>query len=205
MDDVTDKTLKHLEKCLSAIPPALTPCKINIGYAASQIKTEASVGSKKTRTDSNEDLCQFCYSKADETRTKIEILSKRKCKKLGQAKKGRVAKSELQKTCHVCQRVFFKKTLPAIVRPVSASTESRQSNIRNEEVGLETGTKKKKRKKKDPNAGLIIPGKSSTAKTPTPAASCDKKVKISKEKLDRLLKLGNGNKKGGLEQFLKLT
>merc|ERR1719309_220862 len=205
MDDVTEKTLKHLEKCLSAIPPALTPCKTDIGYAANQLKTEAGGGSKKTRSDSNEDFCQFCYSKADETRTKIEILSKRKWKKLGEAKKGGVAKSELQKTCHVCQRVFFKKTLPAIDKPVSASAESQQPKLRNEAVGLETGTKKKKRKKKDPNAGLIIPGKSSTTKTPTPAASCEKKSKDLKGKVGSPFKTGKCQQEGGLEQFLKLT
>jgi len=202
MDDVTAKTLKHLEKCAKVIPENLVQCKIAVNYAARQIKTEA-FGPKKGQTDNTGEICQFCFTKVDVTRSKVEILSKKRRKRLGYVKKGEVAKSELQINCDVCKRMFFSKKLPLVARAISADEESTKAKRENNVV---TGTapKKKKRNKKDPNAGLVIPGKSPTIKTSSNEKS-EKKVKISKEKLEHLLKLGGSSKKGGLQQFLKRT
>lgn len=188
MDDTTAKTLRHLQACASVLPSSLTQCRIGVNYAAREIQAEKMDQGKS-------DFCQFCFSQIDVTKANIQIESKKKRKRL--CAKGEQVKSELQVKCNFCKKICVSKSLPlSLVKKVSPSKVQSELGIQD----TDNSKKKKKRNKKDPNAGLIIPGKS----VPLKAKPDEKtKVTISKEKLKHLMSLNTSGKKGGLEDFLK--
>lgn len=191
MDETATKTLQHLQACASALPSSITQCRIGVNYAAREIQEE-----KIKMDQSKADSCQFCFTKIDVTKAKIEIESKKKRKRL--CVKGEEVKSELQVKCHFCKKICVSKSLPLLVKEASPVKDKVQSDLI--AVDTEPSKKKKKRNKKDPNAGLIIPGKSVFVKSkPVEKA----KVSISKEKLKHLMNLNISGRKGGLQDFLK--
>lgn len=190
MDDISTKTLLHLQACASVLPSSLTQCQIGVNYAARELQAEKMDQGKPG-------FCQFCFSQIDVTKAKIEIESRKKRKRL--CVKGEEVKSELQVKCHFCKKICVSKSLPLpLVKKVSTAKAQVQSELVTEDT--ESSKKKKKRNKKDPNAGLIIPGKSVSLK----AKPIEKpKVSISKEKLKHLMNLNSSGRKGGLQDFLK--
>lgn len=192
MDDTSLKTLKHLEACAAALPPTLTQCLISVNYAARDLQ-----GEKVKQDQTKSDFCQFCFNKIDVTKAKIAIESKKSRKRLGKGTKGEDVKSEVQVTCHFCKKICVAKCLP--LAPKIAPIENKTQSVAVKEDG-EPSKKKKKRNKKDPNAGLIIPGKSVSVQAKPAEKS---KVSISKEKLNHLMSLNNSGRKGGLKDFLK--
>jgi len=191
MDETSAKTLKHLEACASLLPPSLTQCLIGVNYTARELR-----GEKIKLDQTKSDFCQFCFNKIDVKKAKIAIESKRSRKKLGKGVKGEDIKSEVQVTCHFCKKVCVAKCLP--LAPKTFPAENKAQFTAKEDT--EPCKKKKKRNKKDPNAGLIIPGKSVSVQAKPAEKS---KVSISKEKLNHLINLNNSGRKGGLKDFLK--
>merc|ERR1719186_2055340 len=183
MENSSEKNLDHILSCTEVLP-GLPQLRLSLNSAAARIMHV----NRLDRKD-NAEVCGFCFTVIDVSKAKMELVKVKKSKA-----------EVLNVSCHMCHKVCQTKELEKI--PERNSSEPSLKTFDTNVGANKDGSKKKKKRNKDENAGLMIP----TVKTPAISKIPEKnslRSSFSKDKLRLLMSKGNSPKRGGLQDFLK--